>query len=126
MLDEMSSYKELPEADRLALVDYVVSVSGDPEMTADPTLIARAKELWEEGDPVDCGTCHEVEKGKEGDGPNLVGHGTKEWVARVIRDSSAKDLFADYAEMPKFADKLSDEEIELLAEFVVSQRSKSE
>jgi ubiquinol-cytochrome c reductase cytochrome b subunit len=122
MKDEMSSYKELPEADLAALVDYVVSLSGDPEMTADPKLVARAKELWDGGDPVDCSGCHEVEQGKAGDGPNLVGRGTKEWVARVIRDSAAEDLFADYAEMPKFKDKLSEEEIELLAEFVVSQR----
>jgi ubiquinol-cytochrome c reductase cytochrome b subunit len=122
MKDEMSAYGELPEADLLALVDYVASMSGDPELTAEPKLVARAKALWEEGDPADCGTCHEVEKGVAGDGPNLVGRGTKEWVAAVIRDSAAEDLFGDYAEMPKFAEKLSDEEIELLAEFVVSQR----
>jgi ubiquinol-cytochrome c reductase cytochrome b subunit len=126
MKGEMEAYKELPEADLLALVDYVVSLSGDPELTADPKLVARAKELWEEADPADCSGCHEVEAGVAGDGPNLVGHGTKEWVARVIRDSSAKDLFADYAEMPKFGEKLTDEEIELLAEFVVSQRAPKE
>lgn len=124
--DEMSAYKELPEADVDALVEYVVELSGDPQMKADAKLVERAKALWEEGDPVDCSSCHEVEKGAAGDGPNLFGRGTKEWVARVIRDSAAKDLFGEYAQMPKFADKLTDEEIELLAEFVVSQRSTAE
>jgi cbb3-type cytochrome c oxidase subunit III len=122
MNEEMSSYEELPDTDIDALVEYVWELRG--EEAGNAKAVARAKELWEEGDPADCSTCHEVEPGVEGDGPNLSGRGTVAWVERVIQDSGAKDLFGDYAEMPKFKDKLGEEEIKLLAEFVVSQGRK--
>jgi ubiquinol-cytochrome c reductase cytochrome b subunit len=121
--DSMDPYpeKDLPQEQLDAAVEYVVSLMGDPSMQVDDTLAATGKTLWE--DELDCNSCHEVEAGEDGDGPNLLGHGSSAWAARVIRDSSKPDLFGEAAQMPKFGDKLSDEQIEQLAAFVVSQRA---
>ena len=122
MNEEMDPYPEddLPKEQFDALVEYLMQLQGDPDVVIDEALAKKGATLWE--DELECNACHEVEAGEEGDGPNLHGHGSQAWVARVIRDSSAGDLFGDYAAMPKFADKLSDEEIDALAAFVVKQR----
>lgn len=120
MKDEMEAYPEadLPEAQFEPLVEYVMQLQGD--QVVDEALAAGGAQLWE--DELECNACHEVEPGDEGDGPNLHGHGSQAWVARVIRNSAQGDLFGEYAAMPKFGDKLSNEDIEALAAFVVLQR----
>ncbi|HET6582634.1 MAG TPA: c-type cytochrome, partial [Nannocystaceae bacterium] len=78
-------------------------------------------------DELECSNCHEVEAGKDNEGPTLFGHGTHAWVESVIRDSSAKHLFGEKAQMPKFGtDKLTNEQVTSLAAFVVRQRVKKE
>lgn len=118
--DDMDPYAEddLSNEDLAALVEYCVSIMGDEAHDAD--LAAKGKSIFD--DDQDCSTCHEMEPGEAGDGPNLNGHGSAAWVARVIRDSSPDVLFGSKADMPKFADKLTKDEIALLAQFVVSQR----
>lgn len=120
--NDMDPYPEedLPEDQLHAVVEYLVSISGDVPADLDETLAATGKALWD--DELECNSCHEVEAGKEGEGPNLFGHGSRAWVQRVIRDSSRPDLFGKAAQMPKFEGKLTDEEIEMLAAFVVGQR----
>ncbi len=123
--DVMEPYPESGEkaieADDLhAVVEYLWQLQGEADV--DETLAAHGKALWE--DDLDCNNCHEVKAGVEGSGPNLAGHGTVEWVARVIRDSSKPDLFGEDAQMPKFGeDKLEEEELAALAAFVVEQRA---
>jgi ubiquinol-cytochrome c reductase cytochrome b subunit len=121
--DDMEAYPvaELSDADLTAVVEYVASVMDDPAMAVDATLAAKGKAVFE--DDKDCSICHEVTAGVSADGPNLRGHGTAAWVERVIRDSSAADLFGEAAQMPKFKDKLSDADIAALAAFVVGQRA---
>lgn len=121
-IDDMEKYPEadLPDEQLHAVVEYLVSVSGDESETIDAALAEKGKALWE--DELDCNTCHELAPGESGGGPNLSGHGSAPWVARVIRDSSAEDLYGESAVMPKFEGKLSDEEIDLLAQFVASRR----
>lgn len=101
-----------------AVVEYVVSLGGTGEAT-DAGLVQRGKELWEK--KLECSSCHEVEAGKDSTGPTLAGRGTAAWVARIITDSSQKDLYGDTAEMPKFGAKLSPAEIEALARFVAAK-----
>jgi ubiquinol-cytochrome c reductase cytochrome b subunit len=124
--DDMDAYPEDSVSDEqlTATVEYIVSLMGDPAMAVNPELASTGKTLWE--DELECNSCHEVKPGESGDGPNLSGHGSKAWVARVIRDSSRADLFGEAAEMPTFADKLTDEEIDQLAAYVVSLREPSE
>jgi ubiquinol-cytochrome c reductase cytochrome b subunit len=125
--DDMEPYPEdkLPAEQLTATVEYVVFLMGDESMKADEELAKKGAILWK--DELECSNCHEVEAGKDNEGPTLFAHGTTAWVTRVIRDSSAKDLFGEEAEMPKFGtDKLSDEQVASLAAFVVAQRAKVE
>lgn len=118
--DEMDPYPEedLSAADLAAAVEFVISLRGDEPFDAE--LAKRGRAVFD--DEQDCSTCHELEPGLDGDGPNLNGHAGPAWVARVIRDSSAPDLYGRAADMPKFAEKLDADEIALLVRFVVGQR----
>ncbi len=107
-----------------AVVEYVSSLIGPEAGPVDPVLAARGDKLFH--DELDCSTCHEVKPGETADGPNLSSHGSKAWIERVIRDSSAPDLFDKSAAMPKFGKKLTDDEIRQLADFVASQRKASQ
>jgi mono/diheme cytochrome c family protein len=122
--DLMDPYPEedLPAAQLDAVVEYLVSTMGEEiAPPADAALAAKGKTLWE--DELECNSCHEIEPGESGDGPNLHGHGTRAFVEAVIKNSSADVLFGSDAQMPKFEDKLTPEEIAELASFVVSQRT---
>lgn len=126
--EDMDPYPESTDDENLtaiaddqldALVEYLWQLQGEEDV--DATLASSGKELWD--DELDCNGCHEIEAGVEGSGPNLLGHGSQAWVARVIRDSSAVDLFGSEAQMPKFGeDKLDDEQLQELAAFIVRQR----
>jgi ubiquinol-cytochrome c reductase cytochrome b subunit len=119
--DAMEAYPadKVSEEQLQATVEYLVSLM-DEEMGADATLAAKGKALW--ADELECSNCHELEAGKDNEGPNLFAHGTAGWVERVIRDSSKPDLFGKEAQMPKFEGKLDDEQIAALAAFVVARR----
>lgn len=126
--EDMDPYPEVATSDEQtaieagqldALVEYLVQLQGDEGI--DVTLAEQGKALWD--DELDCNGCHEITPGEEGSGPNLLGHGSVAWVGRVIRDSSAADLFGSEAQMPKFGeDKLSEEQVAALAAFIVRQR----
>lgn len=103
-----------------AVVEYVVSLMGPEAGPVDAALAERGKKLWD--DKLECSGCHEIKAGETSTGPTLAQRGTAAWVARVITDSSQKDIFGDTAEMPKFGGKLTPEQIEMLARFVTEQR----
>lgn len=107
-------------ADQLdALVEYLWQLQGEKDV--DVVLAKQGNELWD--DELDCSGCHEIAAGEEGSGPNLLAHGSEAWVARIIRDSSAPDLFGSEAQMPKFGqDKIDDEQLKELAAFIARQR----
>ena len=109
---------DVSDDDLWATVEYLYSLRGDAE-DVDASKAEKGKQLWDE--TLECSGCHEVEAGAEGAAPTLGGRGTVAWIARVIEDSSAPDLFADTAEMPKFKDKLDEAQITALAEFIAAQ-----
>jgi ubiquinol-cytochrome c reductase cytochrome b subunit len=119
---EMKPYtaKDLPDDKLKAVVEYMTSLIGDDVGPVDATLVETGKKLF--ADDLDCNSCHEVKPGESGDGPNLAGHGSKAWIQRVIRDSSAEDLFGKGAEMPHFGKKLTDDQIRQLSDLIASQR----
>jgi ubiquinol-cytochrome c reductase cytochrome b subunit len=126
--DEMEPYPETGEkaiaSEQLhAVVEYLWQLQGEADV--DETLAAEGKALWD--DELTCNNCHEVQAGVEGTAPNLAGHGSAAWVARVIRDSSKPDLFGEAAQMPKFGeDELDEQALAELAAFVVEQRAPKE
>ncbi len=117
---EPLSVEAVSDAELAAVVEYVRSLGGAELGVMDAALVAQGKELW--AGKLECSSCHEIEAGKDSTGPTLAGRGTKAWIARIIEDSSAKDLYGDSAEMPKFAGKLGPAEIEALAQYVAEQR----
>lgn len=119
--DLMDAYDEesVPADQMEATVEYLVSLVSEPAFELDAALVAKGKGLWD--DELECSSCHEVEAGASSDGPTLFDHGSTAWVERVIRDDSAPDLFGEDASMPKFNDKLTDEEIHALALFITQR-----
>jgi ubiquinol-cytochrome c reductase cytochrome b subunit len=119
---DMKAYseKDLPEADLQAIVEYLTSLMGDEGAQVDAALAKKGQEIFD-GD-IDCNNCHMTKPGEKGDAPNFAGHGSRAWIERVIRDSSAPDLFGEAAEMTKFGKKLTDEQIRQLSDLVASQR----
>lgn len=117
--DTMDPYpeSELPAQALDKIVTYLLAESG---MDVPEAEAAEGKALFV--DEYDCNGCHEVDPGAEGDGPTMAGRGTSAWVQRVIVEPAAADLYADYSEMPKFGEKLTQEEIEMLAGYVIAQR----
>jgi ubiquinol-cytochrome c reductase cytochrome b subunit len=124
---DMEAYavEDLPDAKLDAVVEYLIMLreqgSDTPDASAyDQALAKQGEALW--ADELDCSGCHAIEKGADGDGaPVFWGRGTRAWIARVIRDSSQIDLYGSEAEMPKFEGKLSDEQIEALADYVYTR-----
>jgi ubiquinol-cytochrome c reductase cytochrome b subunit len=106
-----------------ALVELVYAQSGAAD--ADAALAARGKEIF---DGSSCTDCHTLEAGDQDEddvniGPNLAGRGTREWLARVIADAGHPALFGKLDEMPAFKDKLNEQQIQALADYVLSLRS---
>jgi len=100
-----------------ALVEYVYAETGAAD--ADATRAGRGRDLLAQKD---CDTCHDFDGEGENDGPNLKGRGTAKWIAVVIADGSHPLLFGDRNKMTKFRSKLTGDEIDELAKFVLSLR----
>jgi ubiquinol-cytochrome c reductase cytochrome b subunit len=115
--------EKLPEEQLKAVVEYVTSLMGPAGGSTDATLVATGKKLFE--DDLDCNTCHKTTAGEASDGPNLTGHGSEAWLARVIKNSAAPDIYGSSGAMPKFEGKLTEEQIADLAKFIHAQREKA-
>lgn len=125
---EAYSVEDLPDEQLDAVVEFLIELRGNgqqaeqsPDTVAwDAELAKRGKALWESD--LDCSGCHSLELGADGDGaPVFAGRGTRAWITRVIQNSSQVDLYGSEAEMPKFADKLGEQEIAALADYVYAQ-----
>lgn len=116
---------DLPDEQLDAVIEFLLELreagTDEPNAAAyDAALAKQGRTLWE--DELECSACHEIEQGADGAGsPVMWGRGTRAWIARVIRNSGQADLYGEEAEMPTFADKLSDEQITALADYVYSQ-----
>jgi ubiquinol-cytochrome c reductase cytochrome b subunit len=121
--EDMEPYpaSDISDEELKSLVEYLLSL-GEPEVVAthqvDAELAKQGEKIF--ADKSNCTDCHEVELGKTGDAPNLFSHGSKAWLVRVIKDSSSEDLFGKEAQMPKFNTKLTDEQINQLADYILS------
>jgi ubiquinol-cytochrome c reductase cytochrome b subunit len=100
-----------------ALTELVYSETGATDV--DQAKVARGKELLS---PKDCDSCHDLDGTSENTGPNLKGRGTLGWVKAVIADAGHPLLFGEKNKMPKFKEKLTEQEIEDLARFVMGKK----
>lgn len=120
---EMDPYPvaDLSEQQLDEIVEYLLSISGTPPKDLDAALAKKGEGTFQ--NPQNCADCHEVEPGKEsGSAPNLHGRGSLEWISSMIKDSSQPHLFGDKAKMPKFGGKLTDEQVQQLAQLIYAKQ----
>lgn len=110
----MKPVKGTPE-ELAILTELVYSQTGASDVNT--ALLEKSKELFSEKD---CDSCHDLDGTTENTGPNLKDRGTLKWVASVIADSGHPLLFGKKDKMPTFSDKLTPEEIDLMARFIIS------
>ncbi len=104
-------------ADELgALTELIYAETGAKDI--DRAAVERAEGLFSEKD---CDSCHDRDGETENAGPNLKGRGTLAYVIDVIADSTDGRLYGKKAKMPRFAAKLTPEEIGDLARFVLTE-----
>jgi ubiquinol-cytochrome c reductase cytochrome b subunit len=100
-----------------ALTEFIYAQSGASDV--DQALLRKGEALYPDQG---CDSCHEIEPGKESDAPNLYRRGSLDYVTRIIENPSRPDLYGERSKMPKFATKLSHDQIEGLARLVRGQR----
>lgn len=110
---------EATDAEIRALTELVYAENGAKD--ADHALVAAGEALFSEKD---CDSCHFRDGSSENTGPNLKGRGTLPYLVDVIADAGAGHLYGKKNKMPRFADKLTSEEIALLARFVLAESRK--
>jgi len=98
----------------LAELIYVETGASDVNLA----LVQKAAPLVSEKD---CDSCHDVDGTSANTGPNLKGRGTLPYLIDLIADAGEDRLFGAKNKMPRFAGKLSPEEIAQLARFVLSE-----
>jgi ubiquinol-cytochrome c reductase cytochrome b subunit len=109
--------EDLSNEDLKAVVEYTYALMGSVAQNVDQSLAKKGEQVFDD----ECSTCHEVKPGEAGDGPNLFGHGSRDWLIAVIKDSSKPTLFGTMAQMPKYEGKLTDQQIADLADFILQE-----
>ena len=104
---------------RLAVRWLATHPTGTPAEDDEDSLFARGYEAFDAW----CIECHTY----EGDGgfnikaPDFTGYGSVEWIASFIKNPADERFYGDEAEMPAFAEKLSDVQIQVLARWLAGQ-----
>src|SRR5262249_26846585 len=104
------------DEDIAALVEFVYAQSGAPDV--DGGKADKGKQLFSD---LDCDGCHETDGKSSGNCPNLGGRGSFDYVRALISDASTPVHYGKRNRMPKFENKLSPEQIDALARFVLAQ-----
>jgi ubiquinol-cytochrome c reductase cytochrome b subunit len=97
-----------------ALVEFVYSQSGAADVQ--PALAERGQALFSD---MNCDACHGIDGQEEARGPNLRKRGSTDYVRRTIAFSGHELLYGERAKRPRFQGKLTHEQIERLAGFVL-------
>jgi ubiquinol-cytochrome c reductase cytochrome b subunit len=112
--DSMGNTDAKPQ-ELAALVEYVRSL--DTAQKVDAARVEQGRKLFQ---AMECSQCHEVEGTKSGDGPNLAGYGSDEWLMAFFKKPGAPRFYGAKNRMTAFEGKLSDVD---LASVVVYLRS---
>lgn len=99
-----------------ALTELVYAETGARDV--DWRLVERARPLLSDKD---CDSCHDFDGTTTNSGPNLKGYGTLAHVVDVIGDAGDERLYGAKNKMPRFANKLTPDEIAELALFVLAE-----
>jgi ubiquinol-cytochrome c reductase cytochrome b subunit len=113
---------ELGGEDLDAIVELVYAQTGAQD--ANHALVDRGRALFD-GDG-ECSGCHEIDGVGEGEGPNLGGRGSVDWLAAFIANAAEPRFFGESNEMPIFGrDKLSEDDRYALAEYLIWMRGQA-
>lgn len=99
-----------------ALAELVYAETGARDV--DRARVARGRQLLS---TKDCDSCHDLDGTSGNTGPNLKGYGTLAYLVDVIADASDERLYGAKNQMPRFANKLTPDEIADLARFVLEE-----
>src|SRR5262249_54561405 len=122
------------------VVEFLASLSKHTDVAdAEQAKVVKGMEFFALGsDAVDtaCYACHEMKvKNDPGDlfkdgssgiapgAPDLTDYGSVEWLKAFIRNPGDKRFYGSRNAMPVFADQLSDDDITLVAEWLLHQWS---
>jgi mono/diheme cytochrome c family protein len=101
-----------------ALVELVYAEGGGED--ADAALVATGTKLF---DTAKCSNCHAADGTTEGEvGPNLGGHGSAAQIAAFLANPDSKLWFGGKNTMPKFNEKLTEDQRAKVAAYIVSLR----
>ncbi|MBI3722880.1 cytochrome b N-terminal domain-containing protein [bacterium] len=97
-----------------ALVSYIVSLRREGART--DAKAEKGKKVFAEKQ---CDMCHDVRLDQQsGEGPNLAGYGSDEWLESFLLAPGAQRFHADRNRMPSFKEKLSQEELKAVTMFL--------
>jgi ubiquinol-cytochrome c reductase cytochrome b subunit len=96
--------------------------SGLPMAGEDQALVEAGREILKD-DSSGCAQCHQFhDAGGLGAAPTLTGYGSREWIMGMIRDPGGEQYYAHLdparQKMPAFEDRLSEEVIGAIADFL--------
>ena len=113
-----------------AIVEFLVSESKRPGITLNDELVQRGRELatqgtWSKDVDVACISCHDTmgepfdPEYEGGTGyPDLAGYLSHEWLVDFLADPGAPQHYGDQNQMPAYRDRLTRDEIDLLARWL--------
>ena len=115
-----------------ALIEYLVSRANHPGAEFDAAKVQQGKQVALEGawagdlNGTSCVDCHSTmgedfaeDTAAEGDGyPSLAQYGSAAWLKAFIRHPESSQFYDSKNQMPSFADKMSNKELDLLVEWL--------
>ena len=119
-----------------AIIEFVVAQSGRTDLPPiNEELAAKGRDIFELGELAvgeldsSCVDCHALTPAaeseplsEEGTSPMLTGYGGMQWLKGMIADPAATDYYGNATNaMPAFADKLTDEELDLLVRWMAGE-----
>ena len=123
-----------------ALVEYLVSLADHTGTEVDPAKVDKGKSIALEGtwggdlEGTSCVDCHstlgedfaEDESADNGGYPDIAQYGSKAWLKAFIRHPESGQFYGAKNQMPSFANKMSDTELDLLVEWMTGGYSPTE
>lgn len=130
--------KKMREGEVDAVVEFLASLSGHRGIgELDKTKIAKGQEFFALGTDAVAGTCyacHAMTLANDPDGlfkdpdvkmvsdaPDLSGYGSAEWLHEFIRNPALTKFYGGHNAMPAFADRLSNQELDLIVAWMLHQ-----
>jgi ubiquinol-cytochrome c reductase cytochrome b subunit len=126
-IDDMQPMRRLSDDDLRAVGEWLHAqgvARGEP--AADVALVERAVPIIRDR----CNGCHlgslapADAEGAARDAPNLDGWGSREWIYEQIVNPHRLEQYGARNKMPRFRDKLSERELQMIVEYVRSLRTR--